>query len=559
MTTLRLSTPSVPSWFPRAPDAGPGWRELAGAALLFGILAAAIFGWYVFDGGFIADDWVNSDHYYFHPDPGFWGAVDNYQTPSRPVAAVYVSLTYAIFGNHFDQHLVLSVVLAAFLSTAFFAFLRMLGLSAWLAFAAAALLLVFPSSDSTRWWTTGSQINLFIGMYLFAMVIAVAGRRRFGAAPSLPAVLTQLAASALAVAAVAGYEIVAPAVLLSFLLYWWAGRGERGGTAWRWLMDAIPTLLVLWFFTRKFGNSPSEGKQLLTNIRIVADGASWVLSYTLYPSRFVSSRWVALEGVVAVIAAVLLVRQVGARTPDREEIVRWLPRLLLALAAIVVGYLMIVPAADRYPIYAPGVQNRTNCFAALGFCALVVFLIGALVSMFTALLPRLSEKNRAELRAILTGLALVAVFAVYTVRIVENGQRWANAAEIQNQIVDEAQELVPAPPRDATIFTSPYAANYSPSLPIFGGGGNNDQLGAFKVTYGLDELRAFPLTEGMTEICGAKSMSTPDAGNSETEYGKAILVDFRTRQVHRPQNQAQCLRQTRAMEPFGPVNLTEDW
>jgi len=531
---------------------------LAVAAVLFTALAAAIFGWYVPDGGFIADDWVNSDHYYFHPDPGFWGAVDNYQTPSRPVAAVYVSLTYAVFGNHFDQHLVLSVLLAAFLSTAFFAFLRTLGLNVWLALAAAALLLVFPSSDSTRWWSTGSQINLFIGMYLFAMVIAVAGRRRFGPGPNVPAVLTQVAASALAVGAVAGYEIVAPAVLLSFVLYWWVGGGRRGGTAWRWLLDAIPTLLVLWFFTRKFGNSPAEGKQLLENVRIVGDGASWVLSYTLYPTRFVSSRWLATEAVAAVIAAILLVRRLGAPSPDREAIVRWLPRLLFALVAIVIGYLMIVPAADRYPIYAPGVQNRTNCFAALGFCALVVFLIGAVVSMFTALLPRLSENNRAELRVILTGLGIVAVFAVYTVRIVENGQRWARAAEIQNEIIDEAHALVPSPPRDATIFTSPYPANVSPSLPIFGGGGNNDQLGAFKVTYGLDELRAFPLIEG-AEICNPSFISTPDAGNSETDYGKAILVDFRTERVYRPKNRAECLRATQAMEPFGPVNLTEDW
>ena len=524
-------------------------------AIFFTILSFAIFGWYIFDGGFIADDWVNADRYYFHPEPGFWGAVDNYQTPSRPVAAIYVSLTYAVFGNHFDQHLALSVLLAAFLSTAFFAFLRMLGLNVWLALAAAALLLVFPSSDSTRWWSTGSQINLFIGMYLFAAVIAVIGRRRFGAAPSFPAVLTQVAASALAVAAVAGYEIVAPAVLLSFVLYRWV---DRGGVAWRWLMDAIPTMLVLLFFTRKFGNSPAGGEQLLENVRLVADGGLWVLSYTIYPSREVS-RWLVLEGVVAVIGAILLVRRVGAPSPDREAIVRWLPPLLLAVGAIVIGYLMIVPAADRYPLYAPGVQNRTNCFAALGFCALVVFLIAALVSMFTVLLPRLSEKNRAELRAILTGLLVVGVFAVYTVRIVENGQRWAKAAEVQEEILSNAHDLVPTPPPDATIFTSPYPGYAAPSIPIFGGGGNNDQLGAFKVSYGLDELRSFPLLEGMSEICGRTSMSTPDAGNSETEYGKAILADFRTSDVYRPQNQRQCLAATKAMEPFGALNLSYEW
>ena len=56
-----------------------------------------------------------------------------------------MSLTYAVLGLHMDQHLVIAVLLAAFLSVAFFAFLRTVGLGTTLALAAAALLLVFPS------------------------------------------------------------------------------------------------------------------------------------------------------------------------------------------------------------------------------------------------------------------------------------------------------------------------------------------------------------------------------------------------------------------------------
>jgi hypothetical protein len=533
---------------------GPNWRELVGAAILFTILAFAVFGWYVFDGGFIADDWVNADRYSFHPEPGFWGAVDNYQTPSRPVAAVYVSLTYAVLGNHFDQHLALSVLLAAFLSTAFFAFLRALGLNVWLALAAAALLMVFPSSDSTRWWSTGSQINLFIGMYLFAVVISVWGRRRFGPKLSAPALLIQVAASTLAVAAVAGYEIVAPAVLLSFVIYRWVGKG---GVLWRWLLDAIPTLLVLYFFTREFGSS-AEGEQLAENIRLLADGAVSVLAYTLYPSRD-AERWLLLGVMAAVIGALLLIWRFARPSVGRDAIVRWLPLALLAIAGIVIGYLMIAPAADRYPLYAPGVQNRTNCFAALGFSALVVFLIGALVSMLTAGLPGLTERSRSQLRATLIGLLVVGVFAMWTVRITENGQRWAKAADLQGQVLSGAHELVPSPPGDSTIFTSPYPGYYAPSLPVFGGGGNNDQLGAFRVSYGLDELRSFPLLDGVGLTCGPASMSTPDAGNSSTEYGKGILVDFRRRTVTRPKSRPDCMRLTKAMEPFGPVNFSDEW
>jgi len=536
---------------------GFGWRELAGASLLLTALAFAVFGWYAFHGGFVADDWVNADRFTFHPDPGFWGAVDNYQTPSRPIAAVYVTLTYEVLGMHFDQHLLLSVVLAAFLSIAYFAFLRTLGLGLPWALAAAAILLVFPASDSTRLWSTGSQINLFIGLYLVAMTIAIGGRRRFGPAPSLPAVLTQVVASAIAVVAVGGYEIVAPAVLLSFVLYRWAGG--RGGTLWRWLLDAVPTVLLLVLYTRKFGESASGVGKLLDNAHLVLDGAVSVLAYSLYPTRTLTTPWLLVAAVAGVLLVTQLVRQLAPPSPDRDAIARWGLPILLALAAIVVGYAMIVPVADRYPLYAPGVQNRTNCLAALGISALLVFLAAAVGSMLAGALPRVSAQARTQARTAITAVLILGVVGIYTVRVTQDADRWTQSADIQDEILTQAQELVPSPPPDATIFTSPYPGNSSPSVPAFGGGGNNDELGAFKVTYGSEELRAFPLLEGVGLTCGADGMSQTNAGNSETEYGKAILVDLRTRTVYQPKNPSECLAATKAMEPFGPVNLREDW
>ena len=536
---------------------GFGWREIAGAGLLLTALAFAVFGWYAFHGGFVADDWVNADRYYFHPDPGFWGAVDNYQTPSRPIAAVYVSLTYAVMGMHFDQHLLLSVLLAAFLSVAYFAFLRTLGLGLPWAIAAAAILLVFPSSDSTRLWSTGSQINLFIGLYLVAMVIAIGGRRRFGPAPTLPAVLTQAAASALALIAVGGYEIVAPAVFLSFVLYRYVGG--RGGTLWRWLFDAIPTLLLLLLYTRKFGNEPASGSQLLDNFHLSLDGAVSVLAYSLYPTRILTTPWLFVAAVAGVLLVTQLVRQLAPPSPDRDAIARWSVPILLALAAIVVGYAMIVPVADRYPIYAPGVQNRTNCFAALGISALVVFLAAAVSGMVAGALPRLSAAARGQTRAAVAAVLILGVVGVYTVRVSQDADRWTEAADIQDEILTQTQELLPSPPADATIFTSPFAGNSSPGVPAFGGGGNNDEVGAFKVTYDSEEMRAFPLLGEAPLTCGAEEMSQENAGNSGTEYGKGYLVDLRTGTVYRPMTPPQCREALRRMEPFGPVNLREDW
>jgi len=536
---------------------GFGWRELAGASLLLTALAFAVFGWYAFHGGFVADDWVNADRYTFHPDPGFWGAVDNYQTPSRPIAAVYVTLTYELLGMHFDQHLLLAVVLAAFLSIAYFAFLRTLGLGLPWALAAAAILLVFPSSDSTRLWSTGSQINLFIGLYLVAMVIAIGGRRRFGPAPSVPAVLTQVAASAIAVIAVGGYEIVAPAVLLSFVLYRWVGG--RGGTLWRWLLDAVPTVLLLVLYTRKFGESDSGAGQLVDNAHVVLDGAVSVLAYSLYPSRFFSTPWMLVGVVIGLLLVTQVVRQVASPSRDRDAIARWGVPILLALAAIGIGYAMIVPVAERYPLYAPGVQNRTNCFAALGFSALLVFLAATLGAMIAGAIPRISAQVRAQARAGITAALILGVIGVYTVRVTQDADRWTQASEIQTELLDQAQELVPSPPPDATIFTSPYPGNLSIGVPILGGGGSNDGVGAFRITYNSADMNAFPLTTEVGLDCEADQMSQWNADNSKTDYGKAILIDFRTRSVYRPRNRRECIAATKAMEPFGPAYLRFDW
>lgn len=543
MTTSRLPTLSR-------------WQELAGATVLFTVLSFGVYGWYAFHGGFVADDWVNADHYYFHTEPGFWGAIQNYQTPSRPVAAFYVSLTYAVLGTHFHAHLVLSVLLAAFLSIAFFAFLRTVGLGLPASLAAAALLLVFPSSDSTRFWVTGSQIDLFIGLYLVAATIAIVARRRFGPDPTRPAVIAQVVASALAVTAVAGYEIVAPAVLLSVVLYRWTCG--RGGAVWRWLLDAVPTVLVLIFFTSKFSGGGAQGLQLLANFGTVAEGAVSVLGYTLYPTR-ATSGWALLAGVVAILFVTLLVSRVGARSPDRTSIVRWLRPMLLALVGIVVGYLMIVPAGERYAIYAAGVQNRTNCFAALGFSALTVFVLATLSAMLVGAVPRLSEQARSRLRAALASLFVLGMLAVYTVRIAEDAHRWEGSAKAQTELLSATQALVPSPPEGTTIFTSPYPGYQAPSIPIFGGGGNNDELGAFKVSYDREDLRAFPLLEGTELECGRRGMATADAGNSGTVYGKALMIDFRTVAVYRPLNRRDCLIDAKAMMPYGPVNLTNGW
>ena len=67
----------------------------------------------------------------------------------RPVSALYLLATQAVFGLHMSLFLAWSVVLAAAAATLLFILLRQLGLERIHAAVIAALVLVFPTADST--------------------------------------------------------------------------------------------------------------------------------------------------------------------------------------------------------------------------------------------------------------------------------------------------------------------------------------------------------------------------------------------------------------------------
>ena len=197
--------------------------------------------------------------------------------------------------------------------------------------------------------------------------------------------------------------------------------------------------------------------------------------------------------------------------------------------------------------------------AALGIRLLVVFGAAAIGEMAAGAVPNLSEKTRGLVRGILAGALILGFLGLYTVKVTDDANHWQEAAEYQAPILAGSHQLVPSPPRDATIFTSPYPGYAAPAIPIFGGGGNNDELSAFMVSYDMEGLRAFPLLEAVGVRCAAKRIATPDAGNSGTLYGKAILIDLRARTVYRPRTRAECVEDTAAMLPLGPIAITEEW
>jgi len=135
---------------------------------------------------------------------------------------------------------------------------------------------------------------------------------------------------------------------------------------------------------------------------------------------------------------------------------------------------------------------------------------------------------------------------------------WDSAASSGRALLRDVKRLVPDPPPGTTIFTFGVSGYSAPSVPIFGGGGSNDLLGAVRVTYDSGAVAGFPVLDGMTFRCGEAEMDLADTGEpSAAPYGRAVLVDLARRRVLRPRDRAGCRRATEALKPYAPVNETE--
>ena len=126
---------------------------------------------------------------------------------------------------------------------------------------------------------------------------------------------------------------------------------------------------------------------------------------------------------------------------------------------------MLVPAGAAYPAYSPGVENRVNCFAALGICLFVVLLRRRSGRWSPPPCRRLSDTARSWVRAIVAGAMILGLIGVYTVRVNEDADRWRTVVQYQPAILASAHELVPSPPPDATIFTSGFPGLRRPRHP----------------------------------------------------------------------------------------------
>jgi hypothetical protein len=520
---------------------------LVAAAFVVAVGVAAL-GPHVLNGGFHADDWVDAGRYYVHPGTGFWAAVRNDQVPARDAKSVVDALRFATFGLHPSGHLAFAAAVAIIESCLLLVLARRLGVGAAPAAAMAVLLLLLPDADSTRLWSTGVQIALFAGLLPIAgALLALRGLESRG----LRGVALHAAALGCYALSVNGYELAAPVIALAGLLY--LRRAPARDVAWRWACDVavVVGLLIAYARRRHLRTQPIDA--VLRHLGVIGQDGLGVIARALVPVGSAPQAVVLSGAGAAIIVAAAFASTPRAPAALRVDLRHALVLVGAGVAVTAAGWLMIVPADLGYDPGSSGVGNRINGVAAVGL-ALTVVGMAALVASAV----RAAQRGGAVSLGALTALLVVPVAAGDAAAFHRDVQSWDHAGAESRALLARVLELVPAPAPGTTVFTFGIPGYAAPSVPIFGGGGNNDLLGAIHAVNGTDTVAAFPVLSGMRFDCNATTMRLRDTGaRSTTPYGLAVLVDIPTGRVALPRDRDACIEMTAALQPYAPVNETE--
>lgn len=494
-------------------------REVVVAVGLLGVVAAAVLGPYITRGGFYTDDWVLASWAKYPAHGGIAGLFHQFDAVRyRPGIYVYAPIAYSIFGLHMGAFLAWTALCAVAMSSAFFVFLRFFRVGRLEAFLAAALALVYPYSSSTRLWSGLSAMSLTITLYLVGTLLVLRALSR----PSRHAVLLHVAGTAVVVASVMTYEIVAPAVLLSVLLYSRVTTWRRAALAW--LIDVVLVGATLVFITSGRAQPVGGIRAELDHAWLIAQqGADlWARSLVPYgtvPTRLAVGGLIALACIAAVVAGAL-----PRSNPARSELLRWLGFLGAATLATCVAYAMFVPADLYYSPYSLGIGDRTNGFASLGWAFMVV--------AFARLLAVLVFRDITHSRlAVAAGVALVGLLVGlgYSDRLRSEADAYAQSYRDQTDVIATMQQTLPDPPHGSTIFLVNSIPWTSPGVPVFVQPW--DLVGTVKLIYRDGTLAGYPLAAPYATMrCGSRTVGvTPASFGPPVRYGRAFVLSMATR------------------------------
>lgn len=518
-------------------DAAPCTRleSLAVAGFLLA-LAFAVFGIHVARGALSFDDWTLA--YDVHHG-GFFGSFHDLLTgdvltgksPARPVEVAYNVIVYSLFGQHAALHLALGVVLAALVAFLFYLVLRRLHLERLHAGAIATLVLLFPAADSTVFWVTGAIAHVTVALYLLGLICTL---RAFRAQGRVGLVLHG-AAIVLYAASILQYQIAAPFILLSVLVY------RLGGTSWRrsvrrWGVDVAVALGALAFVQAKLDRQKGSLGDDLRHAKDIARGARRLLESLGVLNG--ANRLPTIGMVVLLLIFGAAAVWLPARDTVRQQLRRWLFIVGAGFVTIGSAYAIFVPGDFYYYPLTPGIGNRVNAAAALGF-GLVFYGLAVLVGLLIGRV--VSRTNTTSIAAGIACAATLALAVAYISELNSDRRPYDRAASLQREALAVVRHEVPRPAPNTTVYLFGIDGEITPNVFTFVR--TNDLTAALRLLWKDDTLAGVPVSSTAPDwpgnspedsgiTCGAAGVQPHGwlfDHQRPTRYGRTLFVDVQTR------------------------------
>jgi hypothetical protein len=516
---------------PRRAARPPRGGGVAAWGLAFLVLAAAVYGRHVLDGGFYWDDWqlAARNLYPVQSSPDYHGVLDLTLLGYRPLLALLLPAIHAVLGPHPSAHIALGLILAAATATCFWASLRAAGLEPFHAAGMAALSLLFPWADSMRLWPTAAVNTVAVCLYLAGVALALHGLRAGGRRGR------RLTAAALILYAlsVLTYEVAAVAMLLGVIAY---ARVVGWPRAWRrWALDVVAIVGPLLYVALNTPRSKESLSGQIDHARVIADQALTLAARSVVPVDGVG-RGVGLALLAALAGgAGLALRGLAPGDPAREGVRRWLLVAAAAVLGVGASLVLFVPADAHYQPLAPGVNNRINLLAAPAYAALAYA-----AAMLAGTLLAAAARRRA--RGVAVGaVAALAIAAGWTARVERDIDTWDRSAALQRRVLDAVAHALPDPPRGTTIYTSGERTYAAPGVPVFSV--SWDLKGAVRVRLRRRDLRGYALRAASELRCGRARLYPRTSAYGPAEgapYGRAFAVDVPTARATAIDSPAAC-------------------
>jgi hypothetical protein len=530
---------------------GVSWRETALVALGLAVLAALVFGTHILHRGFYYDDWENlartrwpdTGRGYFAGIQSTWNAFGY-----RPALAVYLTTLYTVLDDHMALHLAWIATLAVAMSTTLYVLLRELAFRRSEASAVAALVLVFPLSDSTRLWVTAGTGSLTTSLFLIGAVLSL---RAFREPDRRRSLLLHVGGVCFYVISMLFAEVAAVAIPAMFFLY-----AYRAGWLRALRRSVIDTLAIAGpaYYIASNSKIPQAGSGLserITRIRTLFDQGLTAATRSLDPQLGIARRLLLGLGIVVVLAAIgYLLR--GRDPVVRRELRRWVLAIPAAFVLLAAAYAIYIPADPYYVPLQPGVGNRVNVLAAVGLVVLAAAVVVLGATLIASAIPR---RHRVLAAGSLAGLTLCLIGAGYVSTVRNDAARYDRAFVREQAILGLVHARLATPPHGSTIYVVGAPIFEAPGVPVFAA--SWDFHGAIDYVYRDRSLNGYPILPGVTFVCGTDSMYPTGGGfgpANGARYGVAFILNTVTQRIAAIRNRSTCAAEAAAAVP-GPFQL----